>query len=63
MGGLSDFAKLFGAGPKRKPPPQFARKKSKGGPSLDAYKRTYGPKDGQTVFDAAQIKAKRKGRK
>lgn len=57
---LNDLARLF-TGTKRKPPPPPRRKPAgKGGGSLDAYKRTYGDKDGQTVFDAAQIKAKRR---
>lgn len=58
---FDDFAKLFTGGkkPARKPPP---KRGGKGG-ALAAYQRTYGDKDGQTVFDAAQIKAKRKGKR
>lgn len=58
--GLGEIAKLF-TGARRKPPPPRSRPGDSG--ALRAYKRTYGEKDGQTVFDAAQIKAKRKGRK
>jgi hypothetical protein len=38
------------------------RGKAKSG-GMDQFKRTYGAKDGKTVFDASQIKARRKGKK
>jgi len=45
--------------PKRRRPPAPTR----AGASLDAYIKTYGAKDGRTVFEASQIKAKRKGKR
>ena len=54
---LSDLARRLlqpSAAPPAKP---RARKRTSG---LEAYQRTYGEKDGLTVFEAAQIKAKRK---
>ena len=48
-----------------KPKPAFPPKKAQKGKdgSLAAYIRTYGEKDGRTVFEAAQIKAKKRGKR
>lgn len=48
----------FTGKPKPKPKPPFGGKSKAG--TLQSYVRTYGPKDGRTVFEASQIKAKRR---
>lgn len=54
-----NLASLFTSTSKRKPP----KRKAAGFGTLEAYQRTYGEKDGRTVFEAAQIKAKRRGKR
>ena len=51
-----NIANLFTGSSKRKP-----ARKAFG--TLEAYQRTYGQKDGRTVFEAAQIKAKRRAKR
>lgn len=55
-----NLAGIFTGGRKRRvPPAKTPRARSE----LSGYQRTYGEKDGRTVFEAQQIKAKRKKRK
>lgn len=55
------FANFFKGGSKREPPPPpGGPRKRKASGQLEGYQRTYGEKDGRTVFEAAQIKAKRR---
>lgn len=54
-----NLAKLFTGQqpkPRRRVPPRAERRNA----GLADYQRTYGEQDGRTVFQAAQIKAKRK---
>lgn len=50
MGSLSRFDKFFGG------------ERGSADKTLQAYKRTYGSRDGQTIFDAKIAKLKRRAR-